>query len=199
MITDKIEPIEYLPRRLDYLENLGRNLRDLQGSSTLINELIQNADDAPGASIMSFDIRPEGLVVDNNGSFTNCGHIKDYECRWLNEKGHRCDFHSFSIVGGGDKMRRANVTGKFGIGFTAVYQITDHPELISSNKHWILHEEEAEEKRIWICQGCPTCQILNYLEHDSYFLGLIIMKALLEKSSELRQFEKTIQRQFWWN
>ena len=55
-----------LSRTIDYLGDLGAKLRDLQGYRTLAHELIQNADDAP-ASWMSFDIRQDALVLDNDG------------------------------------------------------------------------------------------------------------------------------------
>ena len=58
----------FLSRSIDYLGDLGAKLRDLQGYGTLTHELIQNADDAP-ASWMSFDIRQDALVLDNDGVF----------------------------------------------------------------------------------------------------------------------------------
>jgi hypothetical protein len=47
---------EYLSRGIDYLGDLGAKLRDLQGFATLAHELIQNADDAAGATRMSFAV-----------------------------------------------------------------------------------------------------------------------------------------------
>lgn len=72
----------YLSRGIDYLGDLGAKLRDLQGYRTLTHELIQNADDAPTASSMSFDVRDDALVVNNDGVFSNCQHVEDAECPW---------------------------------------------------------------------------------------------------------------------
>lgn len=149
----------FYSRGIDYLEDLAGKLKDLQGFATLVFELIQNADDVEGVSSITFDIRDEGFVVENDGVFSNCCALDNKECPWKEDssKGHRCDFHRFRHVAGGDKRYQSNTTGAFGIGFLAVYQITDEPSLISSGQHWILHEENPEHQRIEVCGGCEQC------------------------------------------
>ena len=71
--------LKSLSRSIDYLGELGAKLRDLQGYGTLAHELIQNADDAP-ATWMSFDIRQDSLVLDNDGVFSSCEDIEAPEC-----------------------------------------------------------------------------------------------------------------------
>ena len=115
---------------IDFLGFLQAKLRDLQVPSILVSELVQNADDAPGVTKLSFDVRDDGLRVWNNGSFRDT------------------DFDRMQNVATGGKREEENTTGAFGIGFIAVYQITDHPELFSSGRHWIFRPEEPEEKRI---------------------------------------------------
>ena len=151
---------EFLPRSIDYLGDLGAKLRDLQGYGTLANELIQNADDAP-ASWMSFDIRQDALVVDNDGVFSECGDLRAPECLWrgIDDDSHRCDFHRFRLIGSGDKRLQEGTTGAFGIGFISVYQLTDRPELISAGRHWTLREERSEAERITVCRACPRCAL----------------------------------------
>ena len=148
----------FLSRRLDYLGDLGAKLRDLQGYGTLAYELIQNADDA-SASWMSFDVQSDVLILDNDGVFADCKDIGASECPWSSDgtHDHRCDFHRFRLIGSGDKRLQDGTTGAFGIGFIAVYQLTDQPELISAGRHWILHEERSEEERIEVCGGCLNC------------------------------------------
>ena len=148
-----------LSRSFDHLGNLGAKLRDLQGYGTLAYELIQNADDAP-AYWMSFDIQQDALVLDNDGVFADCAHVEVAECPWSNDgvHDHRCDFHRFRSIGSGDKRFQDGTTGAFGIGFIAVYQLTDQPELISRGRHWIVHEERNEHERIDVCAGCPSCE-----------------------------------------
>ena len=150
---------EYLSRGIDYLGDLGAKLRDLRGYRTLAHELIQNADDAKGTASMSFDVGDDALVVDNDGVFSDCQQIRAAECPWKEDgvHGHRCDFHRFRKIFAGDKRGEPGTTGAFGIGFIAVYQVTDCPELISAGRHWILHEEEDESRRIEVCPGCVKC------------------------------------------
>ena len=144
---------------IDYLGDLGAKLRDLQGYRTLAHELIQNADDALDATPMRFDIRNDALVVDNDGVFSDCRQIEAPECPWKEDKAkrYRCDFHRFRMVASGDKRGESGMTGAFGIGFIAVYQITDRPELISAGRHWILNENNPEDQRIEVCTGCSRC------------------------------------------
>src|SRR5438105_4816889 len=122
---------EYLSRGIDYLGDLGAKLRDLQGYRTLAYELIQNADDAR-ATWICFEINHDAIVVDNDGIFSDCREVKKPDCPWKmdNARGYRCDFHRFRHVASGDKREEPGTTGAFGIGFIAVYQIADNPELI---------------------------------------------------------------------
>jgi len=151
---------KHLSRSIDHLGDLGAKLRDLQGFATLAFELIQNADDVPGATAMSFDVCEDALIVDNNGVFSECPKVEEYECPWKSDQAidHRCDFHRFRRIASGDKRREADTTGAFGIGFIAVYQITDTPELISAGRHWILQEDKPEDQRIEVCPGCAKCR-----------------------------------------
>lgn len=149
-----------ISRGIDYLGDLGAKLRDLQGFATLAHELIQNADDADGAGCMVFDVTEEALVVDNDGTFTDCGHAEEPECPWKHDPSRRylCDFHGLRCVASGHKRERRGTTGAFGIGFISVYQVTDRPELISAGRHWVLHEDRPESDRIEVCEGCQFCQ-----------------------------------------
>lgn len=150
---------KFLSRGIDHLGDLGAKLRDLQGFSTLAFELIQNADDVPKATSMTFSIYEDALIVDNDGIFSDCRQIEEEECPWKSApaRKHRCDFHRFRHIASGDKRGEAGTTGAFGIGFIAVYQITDIPELISAGRHWIIHEDRPESQRIEVCPGCAKC------------------------------------------
>ena len=130
-------------RGRDYIESLRGDLQDLQGPLALISELIQNADDAE-ATRVRFTITDEALTVWNSASFSTCDDVNSDPC----SKTKECDFHSFSEVASATKRERRDTTGAFGVGFTAVYQITDRPVLESAGWRWVIDEMLSEENRI---------------------------------------------------
>lgn len=161
-MEDSPQP-KFYGREIDYLEDLGAKLRNLKGYATLAHELLQNADDVPGATLCRFNVCDDALIVENDGEFSDCGQLDLQECPWKTdtERGsHRCDFHRFRKVAGADKRNEGSTTGAFGIGFISVYQITDRPEVLSG-RHWILDESEEPSKRIAECPGCGRCASLD--------------------------------------
>jgi hypothetical protein len=187
---------KYLSRGIDHLGDLGNKLRDLKGFTVLAHELIQNADDAANATFMSFDIRPDALIVDNDGQFSDC-KSDERECPWKTDptKHHRCDFHRFRHIFAGDKRGEEDKTGAFGMGFIAVYQITDRPELISSGRHWILYEENQENQRIEVCDGCPKCQTTN-LPGTRFILPWAYDESTLRNALQVETVSKDAPQRF---
>src|SRR3954452_19134320 len=86
-------------REDDHIGLMARTLRELTGFTTMIFELIQNADDTKTATALRFDVRDEALVVEDNGGFTDCGNqdLGPHECLFLDKHEYRCDFHSFRL------------------------------------------------------------------------------------------------------
>src|SRR3954447_3306812 len=138
-------------REDDHIGLMSRTLRELSGFTTMVFELIQNADDTETATCLRFDVREEALIVEDDGGFTDCGRqdLGVHSCPFLAERDHRCDFHSFRLFSSADKRRRQNTTGAMGIGFTSVYQVTDRPELISGRLHWVIDETREQNERIF--------------------------------------------------
>jgi len=122
--------VRYLKQTVDYLGFLATTLRDLQGFPTVVNELLQNSDDAPGVTEVSFDVRHDALVVRNNAPF------------------RQEDFDRLQTIASGAKRDEAATIGAFGIGLIALYQITDTIELKSVGKHWIVRPNKPEKERI---------------------------------------------------
>jgi hypothetical protein len=136
----------YRSQDVDYLGFLEAQLRDLQGGATLAYELIQNADDVGAgdgaahgeagaddggaASRLTFDVTDEALMIENDGRF------------------REVDFGRMQRIASGDKREERDTTGAFGLGFIAVYQVTDAPEIFSSGRHWRIRPEASAQQRI---------------------------------------------------
>ncbi|MAT95927.1 MAG: hypothetical protein CL608_02070 [Anaerolineaceae bacterium] len=126
----------YKSQDVDYLGFLEAQLRDMAGVDTLAYELLQNADDVQNedgrfpVTTLSFDVTDEALIVHNNGRF------------------RPVDFQRLQNIAGGGKREESGVIGAFGLGFLAVYQITDAPEIFSSGRHWIIRPDAPTEQRI---------------------------------------------------
>ena len=129
---------EHLSQGFDYLGSLKGQLGDLHSITTLAHELIQNADDAKddaeklAATRITFDIKDDALIVSNDAVF------------------REEDFSRMQKVGSYSKRSEPGdpTTGAFGVGFIAVYQITDRPEIRSAGRRWTLRPEELEHRRI---------------------------------------------------
>ncbi|MFZ0230101.1 MAG: hypothetical protein WAL41_24875, partial [Mycobacterium sp.] len=137
-----------LSKSSDYLDALAATLRDLGGATTIPHELTQNADDSGNATTIRFTVTGDAFTVWNDGTFTDCREDGD-NCPWPK----RCDLHAFRLFAGRTKAADASTTGAFGVGFTSVYQITDAPELLYDDEHWILDETAQEDQRLRPCDG----------------------------------------------
>jgi hypothetical protein len=152
-MTHSTDGAETLSRSSDHLGNLANILKDLGGGATLLNELTQNANDAEAHKIR-FTASEDELDVWNSAVFSDCGHQQTRRtCPWKDEGRRSCDLHAFRQVAGRHKAADHSTTGEFGVGFTAVYQITDHPELVTASRHLVLDESQPEDDRIRICAG----------------------------------------------
>lgn len=126
----------YKGQEISYLGFLETQLRDMQGVAALAYELIQNADDVkgpagqPGSSRITFDVGEDALIVENDGVF------------------RPVDFERLQTIAGGGKRVEAGTTGAFGLGFLAVYQVTDAPEIFSAGRHWTIRPQAPPEERI---------------------------------------------------
>jgi hypothetical protein len=150
-------PMTKLPRRWKHLTMIRSTLANLRGGGSLANELIQNADDADGAQRLKFRFTPDYLEVSDDGGFRACEQPNDPgDCPWEVAGRRPCDFHAFRELGAASKAGDPSLTGAFGIGFLAVYQVTDHPELFSRGIHWILDEEN---EAVSVCGGCDQVHV----------------------------------------
>jgi superfamily II DNA or RNA helicase len=105
-------------------------------------ELLQNADDATADLIrddtphlpveerwFTLKLGPDQLMVEHHGRRVNQTHVRGSA---LNEEANfACDLEFMCGWGASSKRGRADVTGKFGLGFKSVYQICDQPKVES--------------------------------------------------------------------
>ena len=110
-------------------------LRDYHHVSDVMKELLQNADDAKATEIhFVYDSRSHGTekVVDKD----KWGHIQKLPalCVYNNRPFSKEDITGIQKVGVGGKIEDRSTTGRFGIGFNAVYHLTDCPTFISNNE-----------------------------------------------------------------
>ena len=148
-----LEGLSSLSKTSDHIGALANVLKDLGGTTTLLHELIQNADDSLTATSVRFTLDENALTVWNDGVFTSCGEQDQDLCPWKHGGKRSCDLHSFRRFAGRHKAADTATTGAFGVGFTCVYQVTDHPELITGGEHLVLDELASEGDRINVCSG----------------------------------------------
>jgi sacsin len=109
---------------------------------SIIKEIIQNSDDA-GARIVKFcyDCRQHGkstLAYPNLANFQGPA-LLCYNDGIFSEK----DFISIQNIGNSVKKASRNKTGRFGLGFNAVYHFTDVPSFVSG-KYLVYFDPHAQ-------------------------------------------------------
>lgn len=102
-------------------------------SAHFIYELLQNADDAK-ATIVDIRLEKDGLLFKHNGTthFTVSSYDTEERDRKEGALGH---VNSITAIGFSTKDNKGeeNKIGKFGVGFKAVFQYTNTPEIYDDN------------------------------------------------------------------
>ncbi|KAJ1620205.1 hypothetical protein T492DRAFT_571249, partial [Pavlovales sp. CCMP2436] len=107
----------------------------------VVHELIQNADDA-GASCVS-------LLLDER-EHGGCSLLKPALSTWQGPAllcyndalFSPADFASLCALGSDHKLGAANATGRFGLGFNSVYNLTDLPSFVTG-EHLVFLDPHA--------------------------------------------------------
>ena len=98
----------------------------------ILKELVQNADDAKATEVQFiYDKRtlPHERVLQNSASDVQGPALCVYNNKFFSED----DFNGICRLGIGSKQNDPSKTGQYGIGFNAVYHLTDCPSFLSND------------------------------------------------------------------
>ena len=113
-------------------DNLKRILEDYQDGLAIIKELVQNADDAEATEI---SILYDRRTNENHKTSLINPAMKEWQgpALWVhnNKMFTEQDFLNITKLNAGTKRSEATKIGKFGLGFNAVYHLTDVPSILS--------------------------------------------------------------------
>ena len=127
-----------------FLNFINIQLNTLRGYDLLALELLQNADDARATEII-FNICDDALIVSNNSKFSSCSDRTSSDpCTGISGNVKKvCNWHAFIDIASGNKEDLEDeLIGRFGLGFTSVYQITDRPILTCDGTQLTIFPEE---------------------------------------------------------
>ncbi|XP_065842083.1 sacsin-like isoform X2 [Oscarella lobularis] len=147
-----VDPGEVYGQRELLATRLAGIIRDYPWGVEILKELVQNADDA-GASLLHivYDKRYHSTekVFSEKWKHLQGPALLVYNDRPFSEK----DFKGIRNLGVGNKGNDASKIGQFGIGFNAVYHLTDCPSFISDNKDLCVLDP--------LCMFLPTSSFEN--------------------------------------
>uniref|UniRef100_A0A0D3DDE0 RING-type domain-containing protein n=1 Tax=Brassica oleracea var. oleracea TaxID=109376 RepID=A0A0D3DDE0_BRAOL len=133
--------LEDFGQKVDLTRRIREVLLNYPEGTTVLKELIQNADDA-GATRVRLCLdrrahRTDSLLSDSLAQWQGPSLLAYNDAVFTEE-----DFVSISRIGGSGKHGQAWKTGRFGVGFNSVYHLTDIPSFVSG-KYVVLFDPQG--------------------------------------------------------
>ncbi|CAM4608009.1 unnamed protein product [Leuciscus chuanchicus] len=140
-------------------------LKEYDEESDIFKELLQNAEDA-GATTCKFllDFRkhkdPPETLFDHGMALCNG------PCLWIfnNEFFSQEDWRNIVKVGSASKEKKVEMIGKFGLGFNAVYHVSDIPSILSGKTLLILDPNVTHLEKHILSNGNPGIKLDPFQE-----------------------------------
>ncbi|KAF3621208.1 Binding protein, putative isoform 2 [Capsicum annuum] len=133
--------LEDFGQKVDLTRRIREVLLNYPEGTTVVKELIQNADDAGATKVcLCLDRRNHGtesLLSDKLSQWQGPALLAYNDAVFSEE-----DFVSISRIGGSGKHGQAWKTGRFGVGFNSVYHLTDLPSFVSG-KYVVLFDPQG--------------------------------------------------------
>ncbi|XP_020581520.1 sacsin isoform X2 [Phalaenopsis equestris] len=130
--------LEDFGQKVDLTRRIREVLVNYPEGTTVLKELIQNADDAGATKVfLCLDRRFHGvnsLLSSELSQFQGPALLAFNDAEFTED-----DFVSISRIGDSKKQSQASKTGRFGVGFNSVYHLTDLPSFVS-NKYVVLFD-----------------------------------------------------------
>ena len=132
-MTEPHDAAESQPYGFDFLNTLSQKIGDLAGFEPMCRELAQNADDE-GCAWIRFELGDSALIVTNPSTFSPE------------------DWDNIRTIGSEAKRHDVKKTGRFGVGFVSVFQVSDHPKIQSGSSCIVIH---PEDQKVYPIQTTP--------------------------------------------
>ncbi|KAK7407784.1 hypothetical protein VNO78_09866 [Psophocarpus tetragonolobus] len=133
--------LEDFGQTVDLTRRIREVLLNYPEGTTVLKELIQNADDAGATTVsLCLDRRYHGrdsLLSDSLAQWQGPALLAFNDAVFTED-----DFVSISKIGGSTKHGQASKTGRFGVGFNSVYHLTDLPSFVSG-KYVVLFDPQG--------------------------------------------------------
>ncbi|KAK9663814.1 hypothetical protein RND81_14G000300 [Saponaria officinalis] len=133
--------LEDFGQKVDLTRRIREVLVNYPEGTTVLKELIQNADDAGATKVcLCLDRRRHGgesLLSESLSQWQGPSLLAFNDAVFTEE-----DFVSISRIGGSSKHGQAWKTGRFGVGFNSVYHLTDLPSFVSG-KYVVLFDPQG--------------------------------------------------------